>query len=127
MDIGIVGGSLGGLMTGIAMLRTGHRVTIYESTMKDQGDGIVAGSQVQKFFDAYDVTKTLIGVKSIARQYLRKDGSVLGKDERPQSMTSWNKLYGALRRNFDGRTSKYVHDNEAPIPLGRYRTLQAGL
>ena len=49
----IVGGSLGGLFTGIVLVRLGYDVTIFESTpaeiLEDQGAGISDSSIIPSF------------------------------------------------------------------------------
>jgi 2-polyprenyl-6-methoxyphenol hydroxylase-like FAD-dependent oxidoreductase len=110
------GGSLGGLLHGIALSRLGHRVTILERSptplLQDQGAGVVAGSDVQAFFAAYDRTRTPLAVPSRARQYLDRVGKVIDREEREQQMTSWDTLYNLLRTNFDGTKT----DVAAPPP-----------
>ncbi|KAH7039027.1 monooxygenase [Macrophomina phaseolina] len=113
LNIVVVGGSLGGLFNGIALSRRGHRVTILERNptplMHDQGAGIVAGTDVQKFFDRYDRTHSSLAVTSHARQYLNRTGEVIHREKRAQQMTCWDLLYHLLRANFDGIETSYTH------------------
>ena len=65
LDIAVIGGSLGGLFAAIPLLRMPqkHNVTILERSgtplLHDQGAGIVAGENVQRWVEKFD----LFGVK----------------------------------------------------------------
>ncbi|USP80187.1 hypothetical protein yc1106_07461 [Curvularia clavata] len=117
-SIVIVGGSLGGLLTGVALKRLQKDLTIriFERNptplLQDQGAGVVAGQDVQKFFKTYDRTQTPLTVPSHQRLYLDKEGKVISRDDREQRMTSWDLLYHLLRTNYDGTKTDYA---EVPI------------
>ncbi|KUJ06553.1 FAD/NAD(P)-binding domain-containing protein [Mollisia scopiformis] len=110
-NIIIVGGSLAGLMTGLALKRLGHHVRIFErsptSLLQDQGAGIVFGSEAQEFFSRHVNVNRKFHVDSLLRQTLRRDGGVLNQDHRGQRMVSWDLLYFCLRACFDGVKSGY--------------------
>jgi 2-polyprenyl-6-methoxyphenol hydroxylase-like FAD-dependent oxidoreductase len=61
LDIAVIGGSLGGLFAATPLLRLPeqHRVTILERNgrplLHDQGAGIVAGGNVQKWVEKFDM------------------------------------------------------------------------
>ena len=76
--------------------------------LHNQGAGIVAGGDVQAFFERYDRTRHGIAVSSHARQHLNRRGHVVHRENYPQSMTSWDLLYHLLRANFDGYDCGYV-------------------
>jgi 2-polyprenyl-6-methoxyphenol hydroxylase-like FAD-dependent oxidoreductase len=118
----IVGGSLGGLFTGITFLRLGFKVTILERTLasvlQDQGAGIslriaappireslkelgTSGSPILDFLEDYDRTKTPT-LAATTLQFLNRDGSIRRKVEGQGQITSWELLYNILRANFDG-------------------------
>lgn len=120
----IVGGSLGGLFTGIVFLRLGYTVTILErtpaSSLKDQGAGIAfylmippikeamknlgtSGAPIVDFMEQYDRTNTPT-LTADGILYVNRDGSirgVMGSGETAQ-VASWDLLYHVLRANFDG-------------------------
>jgi 2-polyprenyl-6-methoxyphenol hydroxylase-like FAD-dependent oxidoreductase len=121
----IVGGSIGGLMTGIVFVRLGHNVTILErtpaATLQDQGAGIslrsiipqireafkklgTSGAPIADFLDQYDRTKTpTLSAKGF--QYLNRDGSIKMESKVGGGgfrVTSWDLLYNILRANYDG-------------------------
>ncbi|KAG4436061.1 hypothetical protein IFR05_008451 [Cadophora sp. M221] len=126
----VVGGSLGGLFTGIAFQRLGHDVTILERTpshiLAGQGAGISlsslvppifesfkafskSGSPIIEFFDKYDRTETQYYINVSGQvQYLKKDGSVKTTviTKGRNASASWDSLYTTLRANFDGGYEK---------------------
>lgn len=109
-----VGGSLAGLMHGIALKRLNHDVHILErnppSMQESQGAGISAMKDVQAFLHQYDVSKRPYSVTSPGVQFLNKDMKVINSWQVVLQMTSWNVLYYRLRANFDGLTSPYCPD-----------------
>jgi len=113
-NIVIVGGSLGGLLVGTALkrLRRNLNIRIFERNptplLQDQGAGVVAGPEAQKFFQKNDRTKTPLAVTSRQRIYLDKEGGVMDREDSVQQMTSWDLLYHLLRANFDGVESEYA-------------------
>lgn len=113
-NIAIVGGSLGGLLTGVALkrLNKGLNIRIFERSptplLQDQGAGVVAGAHVQKFFDSYDKTRTPLTIQSQCRLYLDRNGKVIDREDKKQQMTSWDLLYHLLRTNFDGIQTTYA-------------------
>ena len=118
-NIIIVGGSLGGLVTGVALkrLRKDLNIRIFERNptplLHDQGAGVVAGQDVQKFFKTYDRTKTSLTVASHQRLYLDKSGNVIDHQDSEQQMTSWDLLYHLLRTNLDGTKTEYAEVPES--------------
>ncbi|KAI1427707.1 hypothetical protein F5Y12DRAFT_148887 [Xylaria sp. FL1777] len=114
----IVGGSLGGLATGLALKALGHDTTILERNPKpllqDQGAGIVAGGDTLDFFERYNRCNRPLGVTSYARQYLNREGKIVHKEEMLQRMTSWDLTYYLMRANYDGVESPYC---EVPDPV----------
>ncbi|KAI2616802.1 FAD/NAD(P)-binding domain-containing protein [Hypoxylon sp. NC1633] len=114
----IVGGSLGGLATGLALKELGHDTTILERNpvplLQDQGAGIVAGGDTLAFFKRYNRCDRPFAVRSDARVYLDKDGNVVHLEEMEQNMTSWDLAYYLLRANYDGIESPYC---KVPNPV----------
>lgn len=91
-----VGGSLGGLATGLALKSLGHDTTILERNptplLQDQGAGIVAGGDTLRFLKTYIRCDRPMAVRSHKRLYLDKRGNVIHTEEMEQNMTSVNKL-----------------------------------
>ncbi|KAF1968446.1 FAD/NAD(P)-binding domain-containing protein [Bimuria novae-zelandiae CBS 107.79] len=120
LDIVIVGGSLGGLCTALALksLPQRHRITILErnptTLLHNQGAGIVAGGDTLNFFKRYDRCDRPLAVSSQRRQYLNRDGDIVHKEDMVQNMTSWDLVYYMLRANVDYVESSYCN---VPAPL----------
>ncbi|KAI1613314.1 monooxygenase [Exophiala viscosa] len=107
----IVGGSLGGLFTGVALKQHGYNTTILErnptNLLENQGAGIVAGGDMLAFFERYDRCKRPVAVASQKRMYLDKSGEVVHEEVMKQTMTSWDLCYYMLRANYDHQDSGY--------------------
>ncbi|CAL1703035.1 unnamed protein product [Somion occarium] len=125
MRIVVVGGSIGGLMAGVALKRLGHRITILERSptqlLHDQGAGIVVGGENYVFMLKHDLTRTPWWVDSPYRHYLDRAGNVISRSDYPQRMTSWDALYHILRANFDGMKSANVPNPPKEEHWGEYR------
>ncbi|KAK3390008.1 monooxygenase [Podospora didyma] len=108
----IVGGSLGGLATGIALKALGHDITILERNtaplLHDQGAGIVAGGDALEFMDRYNrCQRQEVAVRSDRRQYLDKEGNIVHRVDAEQNMSSWDLTYFLMRANYDALASPY--------------------
>ena len=107
----IVGGSLGGLFTGIALKQHGFDTTILErnpeNLLHNQGAGIVAGGDTIGFFEKYDRCKRPVAVASQKRLYLNQEGEIVHEEKMKQTMTSWDLSYYMLRANYDHVESNY--------------------
>jgi len=109
-DVIVLGGSLSGLMHAYTILShsPATKVTILERSptalLHNQGAGVVAGSETQKFFDTYVRAGRDIAVTSKQRLYFNKDGGIVegSVENRQQRMTSWDVLYRLLRWRVDG-------------------------
>ncbi|KAH7065854.1 monooxygenase [Paraphoma chrysanthemicola] len=115
LNIIIVGASLGGLASALAIKRLppplAHNITLLErnptALLHNQGAGIVAGGDTLAFFKRYDKCGRDLAAGSIRRQYLNKDGEIVHKEDMRQNMTSWDLVYHMLRANVDGVKSDY--------------------
>ena len=96
----ILGGSLAGLMHALTILThsPSTSVTILERSpsalLHNQGAGVVAGSETQKFFTEYVRPGREIAITSKQRLYLNKNGGIVkgSVENREQRMTSWDVL-----------------------------------
>lgn len=98
----IIGGSLGGLFAATTMLRIGWDVEVYERSphaLDSRGGGVVLQPDVLAAFEFGGVRHDgALGVRSRDRIYLNRGDHVIGRSYMPQTQTSWNMLYGAMRR-----------------------------
>ncbi|KAH9866792.1 hypothetical protein J1614_008485 [Plenodomus biglobosus] len=130
LNIIIVGASLGGLATALALKRLppphAHNITLLErnpnALLHNQGAGIVAGGDTLAFFKRYDRCNHELAVSSIRRQYLNKDGQIVHKEDMLQNMTSWDLAYHMLRANVDGVKSEYcdVPKNDESVGIVKH-------
>lgn len=100
----VIGGSLGGLFAGILLRSIGWEVDIYERsprTLDSRGGGVVLQPEVvEAFQQAGVVYEAPLGVVAQERFYLKRDGSIAHRMPMRQTLTSWNQLYGRMRRHF---------------------------
>ena len=85
----IVGGSLGGLMSGIELRAAGVAVFIHERSdgvLDDRGAGIVMQPETQGILGRCGINESQAGVCLRFRQYLGRDGSTEFHQAMPQLM-----------------------------------------
>ena len=112
----VVGGSLAGLMHALTLLSLPKppNVRILERSptalLHNQGAGIVAGNETQKYFEQYVKPGRDIAITSPTRHYLDRRGNEMPQsvEHRAQRMTSWDLLYHLLRWRVEGLQSEYV-------------------
>lgn len=100
----VIGGSLGGLFTGILLRAIGWQVDIYERSphaLDSRGGGVVLQPDVVEAFRQAGITEGAPwGVVANERYYLKRNGSIAQRMPMRQTLTSWNLLYGTMRRHF---------------------------
>jgi 2-polyprenyl-6-methoxyphenol hydroxylase-like FAD-dependent oxidoreductase len=99
----VIGGSLGGLFVGILLRSIGWQVDIYERSSHDldsRGGGVVLQADVVEAFQRAGIDTQALGVVAHERYYLNPDGSIDRPMPMRQMLTSWNLLYGSMRRHF---------------------------
>ena len=121
----VIGGSLAGLFTGILLRSIGWQVDIYERSSHDlssRGGGIVLQPEIVAAFHQADVAYTTpLGVVANERLYLNADGSIAQRMMMRQTLTSWNLLYGTMRRHFpnnhyhSGKTLTKIEQTDSQV------------
>jgi 2-polyprenyl-6-methoxyphenol hydroxylase-like FAD-dependent oxidoreductase len=100
----VIGGSLAGLFAGTLLRSIGWQVDLYERsphTLDSRGGGIVLQPDVMEAFQRAGVAyEAPLGVVAHERYYLNRDGSIAQPMPMRQTLTSWNLLYGSMRRHF---------------------------
>src|SRR5262249_2500310 len=99
----VVGGSMRGLLAGHLLLRGGWDVDVYERVggeLSGRGAGIVAQPELIARLRAIDIDPEDLGVQVPGRKLLDATGKLVGTLDRPQIMTSWERVYRALRDVF---------------------------
>ncbi len=98
----VIGGSLGDLFAATALRAIGWQVDVFERSPHDldgRGGGVVLQPDVLNAFRFAGINHShALGVKSGDRIYLDRDDSVVQRQYMPQTQSSWNMLYGALKR-----------------------------
>lgn len=101
----VIGGSLAGLFAGTLLRSIGWQVDIYERSphiLDSRGGGIVLQLDVIEAFQRAGISQEQLGVVAHERYYLQRNGSIQ-QMPMPQTLTSWNLLYGSMRRQFPDR------------------------
>src|SRR5262245_6270350 len=99
----VAGGSMSGLLAGHLLLRAGWDVQVYERVageLSGRGAGIVAQPELIARLRAIDIDPDDLGVQVPGRKLLDATGALVGTLDRPQIMTSWERVYRALRDAF---------------------------
>ena len=106
LEIGIVGGSVGGLFAAALLARDGHHVTVLErsrSGLSRRGAGLVAQQELITLLrDVGHEDAAQIGVEAKERIVLNRAGAVIHRDPTPQTQISWDTLYELFRSLIPG-------------------------
>ncbi len=87
----VIGGSLGGLFTGIMLRSVGWDVDIYERSdqaLDSRGGGVVLQPDVVEAFQRVGISDRALGVVARVRYYLNPDGSIAQAMPMRQMLTS---------------------------------------
>src|ERR1700730_12966099 len=100
----VIGGSMCGLLAGVALSRHGWDVHVFErveTELAGRGAGIVAQPQLWDVFRAVGSDSPVdLGVPVGVRRSSDIDGGVMGEIRCPQTLTSWDRVYRLLRDAF---------------------------
>ncbi|MCZ8150192.1 MAG: FAD binding domain-containing protein [Roseomonas sp.] len=100
----VIGGSMGGLFTGLLMRRQGWDVRIFERVggeLAGRGAGIVTHPVLHDALRRAGVEDLDdLGVPLAARRFFSLDGRLVGEHPRPQIATAWDRLFRLLRARF---------------------------
>ena len=109
----VVGGSLGGLSTALALRCVNCEVQVFERSpdaMRSRGAGLVVQMELINFLKEHSITtEEAIGVPACKRQYLSRDGSIEWEEQTLQLMTSWDTIYRQLR---NALPDKFYHNGK---------------
>ena len=97
----VIGGSMSGLLAGIALMRRGWDVAVYERVaepLAGRGAGIVAQPELKAALRALglDADRDL-GVEVPTRVMYARDGAVTHRIDWSQTMTSWDRVFHLLK------------------------------
>ena len=109
----IVGGSIAGLTTALALQQSGWDIQVFEATqgeLQQRGAGIITQQALFDVLAQLGVSsKAQIGVPIQTRKTFAKNGNVIKTLDLPQIATSWGRIYQLLREHFPD--SRY-HQNK---------------
>lgn len=98
----IIGGSLGGLLTANTLRAIGWDVEVFERSKREldsRGGGLVLQPDVRQALNFAGIDPPQeFGVESDDRIILDAEDHVIQRQHMPQTQTSWNTLYGILKR-----------------------------
>ena len=77
-------------------------------TPENQGAGLAAAANLQRYMSTYDLTGLSYGVTSPDFRMVNAKGEVVKHIGVEQVLSSWECIYYRLRANFDGLVSDYV-------------------
>lgn len=102
----IIGGSLGGLFTGLLLRQAGWDVTVFERSPRDLASrGVGVGTHPEQLDIMRRVGSTVdpsIGVPIRRRICLARDGGIVAELPFQKVMSSWGRLYQELRHLLPG-------------------------
>jgi 2-polyprenyl-6-methoxyphenol hydroxylase-like FAD-dependent oxidoreductase len=102
----VIGGSMGGLFAALLLRQRGWDVRVFERVPQElsgRGAGIVTHPELWRIMRAAGLDPVAdLGVQVAQRITLGRDGAVIGSFACPQTMTSWDRLFGMLRAALPG-------------------------
>jgi 2-polyprenyl-6-methoxyphenol hydroxylase-like FAD-dependent oxidoreductase len=97
----IIGGSIAGLFAALLLRRSGWHVDVFERTeteLTDRGAGIVTHPELVEMLQAAGLDPSSdFGVKVTIRKTFDHAGRLVGETRRPQTVTSWERVFRMLR------------------------------
>ncbi|KAI1771753.1 FAD/NAD(P)-binding domain-containing protein [Hypoxylon cercidicola] len=118
LKVVIVGGSLAGLMCGIALKHAGHTVEIIEREGNERQShmaGVCLGSDAEAYLARHDRHDKAFTHRSTRVQALKSDETINVFVNMCREITSWDTLYFRLRSCFDGYVSPYYPTPPASV------------
>jgi 2-polyprenyl-6-methoxyphenol hydroxylase-like FAD-dependent oxidoreductase len=122
MKVAVVGGSIAGLSTGIALSCIGCEVDVYEASpafLRGKGGGLVVQHEMLEWMMTHGIaTLAALTLPGVERQVLDRDGRVLQRFPDATPFTSWEAVYHQLRVAFPAERyhlgAHCVHIQESP-------------
>lgn len=125
MKIMIIGGSIGGLIAGIALADKGFDVDIYErsvTAMQDRGAGLVMQQDMMEYLmEKHIMPREVFGVPALLRQVLDERGHAALTYQNDTLFTSWSQVWRKLKayfpavKYFFGYELKQVFQNDTAV------------
>lgn len=126
MKIIVIGGSIGGLSTGIALKCKGFSVEIYERSstrMQDRGAGLVIQPDMMNYLMQHRISpKEVFGVPALERQVLDSKGRAVLKHKNGTTFTSWSYIWKQLKEHFPQQDYFYGYELSGIKQTGNFPT-----
>jgi 2-polyprenyl-6-methoxyphenol hydroxylase-like FAD-dependent oxidoreductase len=104
LQVIVIGGSIAGISTGIALRCVGCEVSIYERShevLRGRGGGLVVQHEMLEWMVAHGITTLeTLSIPGVERQFLDQSGRVIRKFPDSTPFTSWDAVFHQLRSAF---------------------------
>ncbi|EED11954.1 conserved hypothetical protein [Talaromyces stipitatus ATCC 10500] len=110
LEIVIIGGSLTGLLCGVALKHAGHTVTIIEKDDNERQShmaGVCLGLDAAVFLTHHDRHETVFCHSCTSIQAVTRDNGIKPFLKARREITNWDTFYFRLRSLFDGYSNSY--------------------
>lgn len=102
--VAVIGGSIAGLSTGVALRCLGCDVQIYEQShtmLRGRGGGLVVQYEMLDWMTAHGIAAlATLSIPGVERQFLDRDGRVIQRFPDSTPFTSWDAVFHQLRTVF---------------------------
>src|SRR5260370_13463642 len=113
LKVAVIGGSIAGLSTGIALRCLGCDVQIYEqspTSLQGRGGGLVIQYEMLDWMASHGIAAlATLSLPGVERQFLDRDGRVIQRFPDSTPFTSWEAVFHHLRDRFPH--GFYHHDS----------------
>jgi 2-polyprenyl-6-methoxyphenol hydroxylase-like FAD-dependent oxidoreductase len=104
LKVAVIGGSIAGLSTGIALRCLGCDVQIYEqspTSLQGRGGGLVVQYEMLDWMASHGIAaRATLSLPGVERQFLDRDGRVIQRFPDSTPFTSWEAVFHQLRAAF---------------------------
>ena len=104
LKVAVIGGSIAGLSTGIALRCLGCDVQIYEqspTSLQGRGGGLVVQYEMLDWMASHGIAAlATLSLPGVERQFLDRDGRVIQRFPDSTPFTSWEAVFHQLREAF---------------------------
>jgi 2-polyprenyl-6-methoxyphenol hydroxylase-like FAD-dependent oxidoreductase len=110
----VIGGSIAGLSTGIALRCLGCDVHIYEqspTTLRGRGGGLVVQYEMLDWMTTHGIAAlATLSIPGVERQFLDRQGRVIQRFPDSTPFTSWDAVFHQLRAAFPDESYHHGHE-----------------
>lgn len=110
----VIGGSIAGLSTGIALRCVGCRLDVYEqspSILRGRGGGLVVQYEMLDWMTTHGIAAlATLSIPAVERQFLDRQGRVIQRFADSTPFTSWDAVFHQLRAAFPDESYHHGHE-----------------